>query len=288
MAGTWSPAATSLVPARLLPSVVPSNSVAGAYGSAPVVAGGGDTPVSMLALEAAAGGWRPGDVIVNLGTGAQVIDPRSSGDVLVSENGTGWPVTHTYDDCTGGRYTMVAAQNGGLAVGWALQRLGIDWTRFAELASRATPGADGVLFSPFVTSERGALRSRPTLGPGWTAPPGQDPTGVADARAVAEAQVFLVRRSMEIAQVTPARVLLAGGGGRDHWVRQLLADVLDVPVHYLPVRSAAAAGAVVLAGGPALLQTGQSTAAGLIEPRPMPALEDAYYRWREHCYGAIV
>lgn len=228
------------------------------------------------------------NVIVNLGTGAQVIDPRSSGDVLVSENGTGWPVTHTYDDCTGGRYTMVAAQNGGLAVGWALQRMGIDWTRFAELASRATPGADGVLFSPFVTRERGALRSRPTLGPGWTAPPGQDPTEVADARAVAEAQVFLVRRSMEIAQVTPARVLLAGGGGRDHWVRQLLADVLDVPVHYLSVRSAAAAGAVVLAGGPALLQTGQSTAAGLIEPRPMPALEDAYYRWREHCYGASV
>ena len=42
-------------------------------------------------------------------------------------------------------------------------------------------------------------------------------------------------------------MLLTGGGGRDPWLRQLLADVLDRPVACVALRSVSAVGAAVLA-----------------------------------------
>ena len=120
--GSWSREATALVPAHLLPKIRPSVEFVGTWRDAEVVVGGGDTPVSLVALEHAVDGWQPGDVVVNLGTGAQVIDPRTG-----PPTGSGWSDVHVYEGVLGDHYSMVAAQNAGLALSWAQQQLGITW-----------------------------------------------------------------------------------------------------------------------------------------------------------------
>jgi xylulokinase len=112
---------------------------------------------------------------------------------------------------------------------------------------------------------------------------GDRPPSTLAARSAAEAQAFLVRRSWELLGVEARRVFVLGGGARDPWVRQLLADVLRRPVDHLPLRSASAAGAVILAGGPTLHDARPPSAAA--EPRELPALEDAFQRWRSTMYG---
>ncbi len=120
--GSWSREATALVPAHLLPKIRPSAEFVGTWRDAEVVVGGGDTPVSLVALEHAVDGWQPGDVVVNLGTGAQVIDPRTG-----PPTGSGWSDVHVYEGVLGEHYSMVAAQNAGLALSWAQEQLGITW-----------------------------------------------------------------------------------------------------------------------------------------------------------------
>jgi len=271
--GSWSHEASAVVPADLLPKVRPSAELVGTWQGAEVVVGGGDTPVSLLTLMRAVDGWQPGDVVVNLGTGAQVIDPRTS-----LPTGSGWSGTHIYQGVLGEHYSMVAAQNGGLALSWAQKQLGISWNELSRLSQEAPAGAGGVLFSPFVVAERGALTpTRP--GAGWITEDGEGhPPAALAARASAEAQAFLVRRARELLDVDVRRVFVVGGGAREAWVRQLLADVLGTPVDHLPMRSASAAGAVILAGGPTLRQGGPPSAAA--EPRELPALAEAYQRWR--------
>ncbi len=273
--GTWSPEASALVPAELLPEICASTEIAGNWGGVPVAVGGGDTPTSLLPLVEAIGDWQSGDVVVNLGTGAQVIDPVAGRPV-----GSGWSEVHVYADTQGGTYAMVPAQNAGLALTWARQQLDLTWDRFAALCQQAPAGAAGTIFSPFMMVERGpVVPRRPHLG--WTG----DTAAALAARSAAEAQAFLVRRCVEILPGQVRRIFVVGGGARDLWVRQLLADVLNVVVRHVPMRSAAAAGAVMLVGGPALNEPAAATSTTVCEPRPSPALEQAYERWRRAHYG---
>lgn len=272
-AGAWSPETVTAVLPRpgLLPPVVDSTRVTGSYLGAPLVAGGGDTPVSLVALHRAIGGWQPGDLVVNLGTGAQVIDPAAESPAGEAE--PGW---HVYDDATGGWYAMVAILNGGLALSWVRDRLGLDWARYAAAAETTPAGAGGVSFRPFLAEERGVMRP-PVCDVGWDSPRG---TPDQLARAAAEAQIFLIRRAYEVLGVPARRVLVVGGGARQAWVQQLIADVLGVPVHRVALRSAAAMGAACLAGPtievPARVR--------IAEPHADPALEAAYRRWHGLCY----
>jgi xylulokinase len=191
---------------------------------------------------------------------------------------------HVYEGVLGEHYySMVAVQNAGLALSWAQSRLGITWDELSTMCQQAPPGAQGSLFNPFVAPERGALsptRSRP----GWiTHQTGDHPTTALAARSAAEAQAFLVRRSWELLDVEARRVFVLGGGAREPWVRQLLANVLGKPVDHLPMRSASAAGAVILAGGPTLRDGRPPSATAA--PRELPELEEAYQRWRSAMYA---
>ena len=276
-AGSWSDAALAAggVPARLLPGVVPSGHVVGTWRGRPVVAGAGDTPASLLALARGVGGFRPGDVVVNLGTGAQVISPVSAppGD----HGPLGW---HCYGDAQGGHYAMVAILNGGLALSWARERLGLTWADFAAAAAQSQPGAGGVRFRPFVAEERGDLRPTGQVGVGWDAP--SDASTTERARAAAEAQAFLVRRAVGLLAPSPHRVWLIGGGAREGWVQQLVADTLRRPVTRVELRSAAALGAALLSAGAGVTVP---LTRRTVEPRDLPALEQAYAAWHAACYG---
>ncbi len=241
VADGWSDAARAAagVPASLLPAVRPSAAVAGtaALGGAdvPVVVGGADTPLALLAA------GTDGGLQVNLGTGAQVLLP-------------GWtpapaddPPVHGYADAGEGWYAMAALQNGASAWTWAAGVLGLAPADLLDLAATAPPGAGGAVFRPFLTGERGGVAA-PGDTASWTGLSAA--TTRADlARAAVEGVVSAVAAAVGLLGGAPdGPVVLTGGGGRAALVRQLLADALDRPVVHLPLRSASAVGAAVLAG----------------------------------------
>lgn len=277
-AGDWQPDAVELagVGPAMLPDVVAPDrvqpAVTGLLAGVPVAVGGGDTACSLLAARRAlGGGWPQDTVVVNLGTGAQVIAP----DVDRDRPGPGW--THRYADVEGGAYAMAAVQNGGLAVSWAASVLGVDVAELVRLAGTAPPGAGGVTFAPWLAGERGGV-AEPGDSASWVGM-GTGSTAADLARSAVEALAFVLRRAGALLDVPAAPAVLVGGGARAPFVRQLLADVLGMPLTYVPLPSAAAVGAASLAaaatGGPDRLVADTE----LVEPRTDAALEDAYARW---------
>lgn len=270
----WSPAAVAAagISPQLLPSVRPGADVVGTadlpIGEVPVVVGGADTPLALLAAVTRSG------VQVNLGTGAQVLRP-------------GWtptpdpaPLVHSYADVEDGWYGMVALQNGGLAWSWVRQVLGMEWPELLAALDTAAPGAGGVVFRPFLTGERGGV-----AGPqAWGSFTGLNVgTTRADlARAALEGVVFAIATGLDL--LAPAgdgsTVVLTGGGARVSGVQQLLADVLGRPVQHLQLRSASAAGAAMVAArGVGMELVPHRTTGPVIEPRAAPELAAARARW---------
>lgn len=269
----WSAAAVAAagVDPGLLPVVRPGTEIVGTaalpVGAVPVVTGGADTPLALLAAGTPV-------AQVNLGTGAQLLRP-------------GWvprpatdPVVHGYADVSGGWYAMAALQNGGLAWAWVCEVLGMSWTDLFDAAAATPAGAGGVAFRPFLTGERGGV-ARPSDRGGWS---GLQPgTTRADlARAAVEGVAFAIAAAFELLDVPgdDDPVVLTGGGARSAVVQRLLADVLRRPVRHLPLRSASAIGAAVLAGrGVGLDVVPEAAAGAVVEPHTDVDLRAAAARW---------
>ncbi|HEY7043476.1 MAG TPA: FGGY family carbohydrate kinase [Nocardioidaceae bacterium] len=283
VADGWSGDAASVAGVRLeqLPDVADSAAVVGsgdwgpidaAGHDVPVVAGGADTACALLAVRSAYAAENRDAIVVNVGTGIQLV--RTNADPVPRQE----PSSHLYADADGGWYEMLAIQNGGLALSWAQRRLDLDWTAFVAAAQASAVGAADLSFLPFVTGERGAI-APPQPRVGWVGRDTLD-TG-AQARAAFEALAFTIRRGVELlgSAAADAPLVVSGGGARDPWVRQLVSDVLGRPLTYVPLRSASAVGAAVLAArgvGSAL-----PVAADPVDvlPTTSSALDDAYHRW---------
>ena len=243
-----------------------------------VVAGGADIACAVTALKQAQPGARWGDaLIVNVGTGIQILRP----DVAPSPRpaATHLAVPHLYGDTDGGWYEMVAIQNGGFALSWVQQLLGLTWDDFvAAAAGSAQPGSAGAVFVPFLTGERGFVAS-PGSTAGWS---GLTPAvGRAElARSAFEGFAFTVRRGMETFDDHKGPVMLCGGGVREPWVRQLLADVLGRTLTYVPLRSASAVGAAVLAARGVGAHLPVVADVVDVEPSGRPMPQEAYTHWR--------
>jgi xylulokinase len=287
VADKWSPEAVDLagIAQDLLPTVVPSDAVVGTTtdgtlevtdgNPVPVVAGAADTAAALTALEAsdAVPSWHD-VVVVNAGTGIQIVRPGAQPTPRVD------PVTHLYAGASGGWYEMLAIQNGGFALSWAQRALGATWQESVELAEAAAPGASGAVFVPFLTGERGGVAPAGATA-GWSSL--TTSTGRSEMlRAAFEGYAFTIRRGIEMLGGHTGPVLLSGGGGREPWVRQLLADVLDRPVSYVAIRSASAVGAAVLAARGVGHQLPVTPPVVHVDPAGgahREALQVAYDRW---------
>jgi xylulokinase len=269
----WSAPAVAAagVDVGLLPAVRPSEEVVGTatlpVAEVPVVTGGADTPLALLAAGTPV-------AQLNLGTGAQLLRPGWAPRPVAD------PVVHGYADVTGGWYAMAALQNGGSAWEWVCGVLGMSWSDLFAAAAATPAGAGRVSFRPFLTGERGGI-ARPSDRGGWS---GLHPgTTRADlARAAVEGVVFAIGAGFALLEVPEADepVVLTGGGARPPVVRQLLADVLRRPVRHLPLRSASAIGAAVLAGRGVGADVVPARPAGeVVHPRSDAELEAASDRW---------
>jgi len=268
----WSAAAVRAagIGEALLPAVRPATEVVGTarlpLGEVPVVVGAADTPLALLAAGA-------GEDQVNLGTGAQVLRPG------VRPEPADDPPVHTYADAADGWYAMAALRNGGSAWAWVCRVLGLSWAEFFAAAETVPPGAGGVVFRPYLSGERsgvaaGERGSFRGLQPGTTR---------ADlARAAVEGVLLAVAAATErLPGSTPGGpVLVSGGGSRAVVVPQLLADVLGRPVRRLPLRSASAVGAALLAARAAGLPVVPAgVTEPVVEPRPGSPMAATTERW---------
>jgi len=211
----------------------------------PVAAGAADTAAAVLGA-----GLRGSDPPqLTVGTGGQILALRE--DLAPDPNGR----VHLYRTAweePGRFYSMAAIQNAGLALEWTRKVLGASWEDVYREAFDVSPGAEDLLFLPYLSGER-TPHFDPDARGAWTGLGLNHGRGHL-LRAALEGVAFALREGLEALEATGVstpELRLAGGGTADDAWRQLLADVLGRPLRLLPDSIAAAAsahGAAILAG----------------------------------------
>ena len=202
----------------------------------PVAAGAADTAAAALG----SGIVSNGDIQLTVGTGAQVIRPLTA---PVSRAAAG---INLYRSATpDGWYQMGATVSAGLSLNWVRKTMNATW---AELyASADQPGqAHDPIFVPHLSGERTPYCD-PALRGSWTALSlAGDRTSL--LRSALEGTAFAIRDALDalLGEHRPPHLRLAGGGTLAAGWRQMLADVLELPLHAVDVPAASGRGAALL------------------------------------------
>lgn len=202
-----------------------------------VAVGAGDTAAAMFGT----GLHEHGSLQLTLGTGGQIV--RAVDRALPGSPGT----TLFRTAARHGWYVMAATTNAGMALDWVRTVLGASWEEL--YATGALPAGDtDPLFLPHLTGERTPWLD-PTMRGAWV--------GLALAhdrsallRAAVEGVAFAIRTAMDALgrPESPSAVRVAGGGSTHPAWRQLLADVLGMPLDAVDVTAASGRGAALLGG----------------------------------------
>jgi xylulokinase len=156
----------------------------------------------------------------------------------------------------GGFYRLAPVQNAGVALDWVRGVLGVTWQQLYDTAGRPWRAGTPV-FLPYLARERWD----PATAGAWE--------GLTLAhtredlmRGAVEGVAFLLRKRLDdlrAADHQPEAVLLGGGGATHPAWRQLLADVLALPLHPADTSWLSAAGAARVAAAAAGMEgTGES------------------------------
>ncbi len=241
---------------RLLPAVFESPAICarvsrdaaaltGIRAGTPIVAGAGDQAAGAIGL----GITRPGAVSATIGT---------SGVVFAA---TDRPTTdpkgrlHTFCHAISGRWhVMGVTQAAGLSLRWFRDHVisgpgdAVSYDQLTAEAERVPPGADGVLWAPYLMGERTPHcdpNARAALV-GLAASHGRGHI----VRALLEGVAFSLRDTFSIFAelgVPVERIRLGGGGSRSALWRQIQADVYGHAVDTASADEGAAYGAAILA-----------------------------------------
>jgi xylulokinase len=260
----------------------------------PVVAGAGDQAAGATGMGIVA----PGTVSATIGTSGVVfaatdrpaLDPKGR--------------LHTFCHAVPQRWhVMGVTQAAGLSLRWFRDQFGAGaedgrdpYERLTAEASAAPPGADGLLWAPYLMGER-----TPHLDPnargaliGLTA----SHTRGHVIRSILEGVAFSLKDSFTLFSemgVPVRRVRLGGGGARSALWRQIQADVYGCDVEVVEAEEGAAYGAAILAGVGAGAWRSVDAAcdqiirvARVVKPQPeaVELLSHRYEAYRR-VYGAI-
>ncbi|MGN9808182.1 gluconokinase [Micromonospora sp. BQ11] len=241
-----------------------------------VVVGAGDGPLANLGLGAVA----PGVMACSIGTSGamRVMVERPGVDPL----GGVFCYALTEDRWVVGG----AINNGGLVLGWAGRALAPELGEDAEAellaqAAKAPVGSGGLIMLPYLLSER---------APHWSALPRGAYVGLTHGhrrahlvRAALEGvcqQLALVMASVKAAGNEVREIRASGGFARSRLWRQMLADVLGMPVRFPAGHEGSSYGAALLGMEALGLVTSIDVAADLVEisetARPDPAAAATY------------
>ncbi len=213
----------------------------------PVVAGAGDQAAGATGMGIVA----PGLVSATIGTSG-VVFAATDRPALDSKGRL-----HTFCHASPGRWhVMGVTQAAGLSLRWFRDQFGAGaedgrdpYERLTDEASKVPPGADGLLWAPYLMGER-----TPHLDPdargaliGLTA----SHTRGHVIRAILEGVAFSLKDSFTLFEemdVPVRRIRLGGGGARSALWRQIQADVYGREVEIVEAEEGAAYGAAILAG----------------------------------------
>src|ERR1700730_3375328 len=205
--------------------------------NSPVVsAGGGDNMMGAIGT----GNVQRGVVTASLGTSGTVyaystepiVDPEGEVAAFCDSTDQWLPLVCTMN-------VTVATEQVGKLFGWNIQQLN-------EAASKAPPGADGLMFLPYLTGER-----TPNLPEGKGVFHGftlnnMEPSHM--ARAVMEGVTLGLAYGLNRLRslgIQPAEIRLTGGGSNSAIWRRICADAFRVPVVCLAAAEGAALGAAI-------------------------------------------
>jgi xylulokinase len=148
---------------------------------------------------------------------------------------------------------MGAILSAGLCLRWLRDRVfggfGLDYEALSAAAAEVEPGAEGLLFLPYLLGERTPHMDARARGVFFGLALRHDRRHI--ARAVMEGVAFAMRDSLEIFRslgVTTQRIIATGGGARSKVWRQIQADVFGSPLASVSVEEPSARGAAILAG----------------------------------------
>jgi xylulokinase len=281
--GVWADGVIAALglPARKMPPVLESTEVAGQLlpGPAselgltpgiPVAVGAADTAAALYAAglhtgpgsAGARGGTaestgsgrgreaagREGWALLTVGTGGQWMVPE--GEFRPTAG------TNLFAAVGGGFYRLAPVQNAGVALDWVRGVLGVSWQQLYATAARPWR-ADTPVFLPYLARERWD----PATAGAWEGLSlGHERDDL--LRSALEGVAFLLRKRLDDLRAAghqPEAVLLGGGGATHPAWRQLLADVLALPLHPGDTSWLSAAGAARVAAAAAGMEgTGES------------------------------
>ena len=216
----------------------------------PVIAGGSDQAMAALAL----GADRTGKVAVAISSGGTVITPIDSP--------RSDPRVHTLCHAYKGQWLMMGATlAAGISLSWAAENLftapstpdgaraPVDVEQLSRWAGEVAAGANGLFFAPYLNGER-----TPHMDPnarGCLIGLTLSHTRAHVARAIMEGVAYSLRESTEIFRemgLPVDEVSCYAGGSRSPVWRQILADVLDLPVRWRQFADYSALGAAIVGG----------------------------------------
>jgi xylulokinase len=253
----WSDWLTALchVELQMLPRVLSSTELAGALTDAasealglpvgiPVVAGSADCAAQSLGC----GVIESGTALIAIGTGAQVVMPLTTPQPDPALR------SYLYNHAVPDRwYVQTALLAAGLMLRWLRDTLSTGhrpdaYEHLSTLAAGIPPGAEGLICIPHLAGRRGVGGSD-TAGGFVGLRLHHGPAHL--ARAGMEGVAFAVREILDAAQVrggVPEHIIASGGAMRSPVWRQILADVIGVPLDLVEGENHACSGAALMAG----------------------------------------
>lgn len=258
----------------------------GLPGSVPVVAGCADQPAQALGY----GLTEPGVALATIGTGGQVFHPSRAARTDPQMR------FHVFNHAVPDRwYALAAILSAGLSLRWLRDPLGLRdrpdaYAHLSALAGEVPPGAEGLMFLPYLAGER-----TPHMDP--------EASGVLIglrlqhgvghlARAVMEGVAFAMAECLALVKGDASVQVIASGGAAASPVwRQIQADVYGAPLTLSAGVNHACVGAAMLAGVGCGVYTSIGDACARlpklsVQTWPIPA-NVAFYRERRERFRSL-
>ena len=231
------------LPRDWLPRALESQEVSGSTPQGtPVAAGAGDQAASAVGV----GVHEPGATAVTIGTSGVVFAPLP--EFAPERRGRLHVFCHAVPERWHAMGVMLSAAG---SLRWFRDALapGESFERLTAEAADVPPGAEGVLFLPYLTGER-TPHADPDARAAFVGLAASHGRGVL-VRAVLEGVAYGLRDSFELlAQLAerPSSARVSGGGARSPLWLRIIASVLGIPLERPAVEEGAAFGAALLAG----------------------------------------
>ena len=257
----------------------------------PVVAGGGDFPVSMLGFGIV------GEGVASDVTGTSTLFAMHSAKPLIH------PAVFNLRHVVDGWIPFKLLDTGGLSITWCKDLIGsarddeFSFDALIEMAAKVSQGSEGLVFYPYMLGERrldNASARGAYMGITLNHKAGHFARAAMEGVALAMGLDLKLFRSLG---VDVDRLLCVGGGTRNQLWNQIKADVCQMPLELSDEPEAGLKGAAVLGaagvgliGDPAEVARERRTFTKTVEPKsenvpPYQAALEEYSRVYDHLLG---